>query len=85
MQPVMDGAKIGNNSIVAGHSIVTENSAFPDNSVIAGVPARKVKTLDCAPLNLPNMRFYLRNARNYANGIERFSDEDIAFVKNEPD
>ncbi len=27
---IMDGAKIGANSIVAGHSIVTENSVFPE-------------------------------------------------------
>ena len=82
---IMDGAKIGANSIVAGHSIVTENSEFPDNSIIAGVPARKVKTVDCSEPNLINVRFYLRNARNYANGTERLSDDDIAYVSGQSD
>lgn len=77
---IMDGAKIGDNSIVAGHSIVTEGSAFPENSIIAGNPARLVKTVDKSRQNLLNARFYLRNAENYANGVDRFSEEDIALV-----
>ncbi|MFN9940299.1 MAG: gamma carbonic anhydrase family protein, partial [bacterium] len=36
----MDGARIGDNSIVAGHAIVMQNQVFPANSVIAGVPAK---------------------------------------------
>ncbi|MEM7523568.1 MAG: gamma carbonic anhydrase family protein [Pseudomonadota bacterium] len=77
---VMDGAKIGENSIVAGHSIVTEGSVFPPNSIIAGSPARLVKSRDNAAANLMNARFYFRNARNYANGVERFSDKDLAAI-----
>ncbi len=76
----MDGAKIGANSIVAGHTIVTENAQFPENSVIAGVPARLVKTRDNTQANLMNARFYVQNAHNYSNGIERFSDQDIAAI-----
>ncbi len=77
---IMDGAKIGANSIVAGHTIVTENAQFPENSVIAGVPARLVKTRDNTQANLMNARFYVQNAHNYSNGIERFSDQDIAAI-----
>ena len=75
---IMDGAKIGANSIVAGHSIVTENSEFPENSVIAGVPAKLVATRDCGARNLGNARFYEMNARNYAQGRDRFSEEQAA-------
>lgn len=77
---VMDGARIGANSIVAGHAIVSENAAFPENSIIAGVPARLVKTRDNSTANLANARFYVENARNYQNGIERFSAAQIASI-----
>lgn len=77
---IMDRAKIGNNCIVAGHSIVVEGSEFPENSIIAGVSARKVKTVDNSEANLMNARFYLQNARNYARGIERLSQEELSAV-----
>lgn len=75
---VMDGAKIGAGSIVAGHAIVSEGAVFPENSIIAGVPARLVKTRDNSAANLANARFYLANARNYAQGIERLDPAALA-------
>ena len=77
---IMDGAKIGANSIVAGHTIVREGQEFPENSIIAGVPAKQVGTRDSGAANLMNARFYLRNAQNYAKGIDRMSDDDIKFM-----
>jgi carbonic anhydrase/acetyltransferase-like protein (isoleucine patch superfamily) len=74
---IMDGATIGNNSIVAGHAIVTEGSSFPDNSIIAGSPAKFVKTRDSGPANAMNAAFYVRNAKNYAQGIHRISEDDL--------
>ncbi|GLT09240.1 gamma carbonic anhydrase family protein [Sulfitobacter porphyrae] len=74
---IMDGAKIGSNSIVAGHSIVTEGSEFPENSIIAGSPARLVKTRDNGPANLANARFYHMNALNYAQGIDRLTEDNL--------
>lgn len=75
---VMDGARIGSNSIVAGHSIVTEGSVFPENSIIAGSPAKLVKTRDNSAANLMNARFYHMNAQNYAAGIDRMTDAQLA-------
>ena len=77
---IMDGAKIGNNCIVAGHSIVTEGSEFPDNSIIAGSPAKLVKTRDSSDANAMNAAFYVQNAKNYAKGVHRFSDDDLKAV-----
>lgn len=74
---IMDGAKIGSNSIVAGHSIATEGSVFPENSIIAGSPAKLIKTRDNGPANLMNARFYHLNALNYAQGIDRLSDDQL--------
>ena len=77
---IMDGAKIGANSIVAGHSIVSENSEFPENSIIAGAPAKLIKTRDNGKANAINAAFYARNAQNYAKGIHRLNEDDLKAV-----
>ena len=74
---IMDGAVIGNNCIVAGHAIVTEGSVFPDNSIIAGSPAKLVKERDSGAANAMNAAFYVQNAKNYAKGVHRFSEDDL--------
>ena len=77
----MDGAKIGANSIVAGHAIVREGAVFPENAVIAGVPAKQIATRDNGEANTLNAAFYHHNALNYARGVERFSEADaVAFA-----
>jgi len=43
---VMDHCVIHSNSIIAAGSVVLENTVVESNSIYAGVPARKVKTLD---------------------------------------
>ena len=77
---IMDGATIGNNCIVAGHSIVTEGSAFPDNSIISGAPAKLLKTRDNGAANAMNAAFYALNAKNYAKGQHRFTEDDLRHV-----
>lgn len=41
---LMPGVKVGNNVIIVAGSIVTKD--VPDNSVVAGVPAKFIKTSD---------------------------------------
>ena len=72
---IMDGAKIGENSIVAGHTIITENKEFPPNSVIAGVPGKVVATRDCGEANRLNAQFYSACAEQYSQGGDRLSEE----------
>ncbi len=43
---VMDNCVIESNSIVAAGSVVTQNTVVESGSIYAGVPARKVKTID---------------------------------------
>lgn len=43
---VLNGAVIGENSIVGAGAVVTEGKEFPGGSLILGVPARAVRTLD---------------------------------------
>lgn len=47
---VLSGVKLGKNCVVAAGSVITES--FPDYSLIAGVPARKIRSLDP---DLPDM------------------------------
>ncbi len=69
---LMDGA----NSIVAGHSIVTEGTVIPENSIVAGSPARVIKTRDNRMANIMNAAFYFENAKAYARGDHRITDRE---------
>lgn len=66
---VLDGAKIGKNCIVGADALVTERKEFPDNSLIIGVPAKAVKTLDENAVrgNIENARHYTELAKNFSN------------------
>ncbi len=68
---IMDGAVIGRGSIVAGGACVSEGSVFPPNSIIAGVPARRIKDRDSSAANRLNAWQYHRNARAYMRGDHR--------------
>ena len=45
---VMDDAVIHSNSIVAAGSVVTQNTIVEPNAIYAGIPARKIKSLDAS-------------------------------------
>lgn len=74
---IMDGARIGANSIVAGHTIVNEGKVFPENSVIAGVPGKVIASRDNSERNLGNARFYQMIAATMARGEDRLSEAEL--------
>lgn len=43
---IMDGAIINSNTIIAAGAIVTEKTIVKSNSVYAGIPAKKIKTIE---------------------------------------
>ena len=45
---VMDDAVIHSNSIVAAGSVVTQNTIVEPNAIYAGIPARKIKSIDAS-------------------------------------
>jgi carbonic anhydrase/acetyltransferase-like protein (isoleucine patch superfamily) len=59
---VMEGARIGCGSIVAGGAVVTEGASFAPGSIIAGVPAKVIASRDSARANRLNAWLYHRNA-----------------------
>jgi carbonic anhydrase/acetyltransferase-like protein (isoleucine patch superfamily) len=68
---VMDGAVIGENSIVGEHALVRPGFVAPPNSIVAGVPARIIRTQDSRMPNRANAIFYHENALGYARGDHR--------------
>tara|TARA_Y100001960_G_scaffold332782_1_gene434792 strand:- start:1866 stop:2453 length:588 start_codon:yes stop_codon:yes gene_type:complete len=80
---IMDGAVVGANTIVAGGAFVTEGTIIPENSIVAGIPARVIKTRNNRDANFYNAMLYNLNAEAYARGEHRAWDdaETIAHAK----
>ncbi len=80
---IMDGAVIGQGSIVAPGAVVTEGTVIPPHSIVAGVPAKVIKTRDSAAENRLNAWNYHRNAEAFRRGDHRAWDGDDfrAFTK----
>jgi carbonic anhydrase/acetyltransferase-like protein (isoleucine patch superfamily) len=70
---MLNGAKIGTNSLVGAGSVVTEAKSFPDNSLIVGAPARVIRTLDEKATSMirAGADIYVRRWKQYANGLVR--------------
>lgn len=66
---VLNGAKIGKNCLVGAGALVTENKEFPDNSLILGVPAKKVGDIDeaAAAKIIGNAQYYSQLVKKYKN------------------
>jgi carbonic anhydrase/acetyltransferase-like protein (isoleucine patch superfamily) len=70
---VLNGAKIGNNSLVGAGAVVTEGKSFPDNSLIVGAPARVIRTLDAkaVELILEGADIYVQRSKLYPQKLKR--------------
>jgi len=70
---VLNGARIGKNCLVGAGSIVTEGKEFPDNSLIFGSPAKRVREL--SPEQIARMHLgaahYVENAQRHQRGLRR--------------
>jgi carbonic anhydrase/acetyltransferase-like protein (isoleucine patch superfamily) len=73
---LMDGVVLGAGSIVAGGAVLTEGSVFAPGSIVAGTPAKTIRSRDCSRANRLNAWLYHRNADAYARGDERCWDGD---------
>ncbi len=72
---IMDGAIVGANTIVAGGAFVTEGTIIPENSIVAGLPAKVIKTRNNRDANCYNAILYNLNAEAYARGEHRAWDD----------
>ena len=71
---LMDGVRLGDNCTVGAGAVVTRAMQIPANSVVAGIPAKVVKTRNDYVANKFNAFLYERNARAYAKGDHRHWD-----------
>ncbi len=64
---VLDNARIGECALVAAGSVVRENFTVPERTLVAGVPARVVRTLTDAERDalLQSAAHYVEYARSY--------------------
>lgn len=70
---IMDHSIIHSNSIIAAGSVVTQNTQVESGSIYAGVPARKIKSID------PRLQegTIERIAKNYLRYASWFTGEDV--------
>jgi carbonic anhydrase/acetyltransferase-like protein (isoleucine patch superfamily) len=69
---VLNGARIGAGSLVGAGALITEGKSFPERSLIVGAPARAIRTLDAAAVQIiaGGAGFYVRNFKRFAKGLK---------------
>lgn len=70
---VLNGACIGKHCLVGAGSLVTEGKVFPDGSMILGSPAKVVRQLTPAQIEMleRSAQNYVRNARRFRAGLKK--------------
>lgn len=70
---VMNGAQVGRNCIVGAGALVRERTTIPDNSLIVGSPARKIRDNDEAAVKLVEeaAAIYFQRWQEYARQLKR--------------
>ena len=69
---VLNGAKIGSNCIVGANALVTENTVIADGQMVLGSPAKVVKAVDDATIELlkGGADYYVNNGKLYNEHLE---------------
>jgi carbonic anhydrase/acetyltransferase-like protein (isoleucine patch superfamily) len=69
---VLNRARIGSNCLVGAHSLVTEGREFPDGVLILGSPAKIVRHLEPAEIEMlkASAAIYVENAKRFLNEFE---------------
>jgi carbonic anhydrase/acetyltransferase-like protein (isoleucine patch superfamily) len=70
---ILNGARIGANSLVGANALVTEGKTFPENSLIVGAPAKAIRTLDAAAVEMlrGTAAHYVENWKRFSSGMRR--------------
>ena len=70
---VLNGVKIGANCLVGAGALLTEDKAFPDNSMIIGAPAKAVRATDdqMRAMIARAADVYVKRWKRYAAGLKR--------------
>jgi len=70
---VMNGARVGRHCIVGAGALITEGKQFPEYSLIVGAPARAIRTLKPAEVEVmgEGAKFYAANGLRLKQGLKR--------------
>jgi carbonic anhydrase/acetyltransferase-like protein (isoleucine patch superfamily) len=70
---VLNGARIGSHCVVGAGALVGEKMIVPDNTLVVGSPARKVRDTDEATVKLIKLsaEIYFRRGQAYASALKR--------------
>lgn len=70
---VLNNAKIGKNCVIGAKALVTEGMEIPDNSLVMGMPAKVVKTLDEKYANLLKLsaKMYVDKSQKFKTGLKQ--------------
>jgi carbonic anhydrase/acetyltransferase-like protein (isoleucine patch superfamily) len=70
---VQNGARIGKNSLVGANALVTEGKEFPERSLIVGMPARLIRTIDDQTVKMITLscEIYVNRWQQYAKTLKR--------------
>jgi carbonic anhydrase/acetyltransferase-like protein (isoleucine patch superfamily) len=70
---VQNGARIGKNSLVGANALVTEGKEFPERSLIVGMPARLIRTIDDQTVKMITLscEIYVNRCQQYAKSLTR--------------
>jgi carbonic anhydrase/acetyltransferase-like protein (isoleucine patch superfamily) len=69
---LLNGAQVGSNCIIGAGALVAENKSVPDNTLVVGSPARKLRDNDEAAVKLiaKAAEIYFNRWRNYAMNLK---------------
>ncbi len=67
---ILNGASVGRNCVVGAHSLITEDKAFPEGSLIMGAPASVAR-----PLSSDEIAMLKRSADVYVANARRFNEQ----------
>jgi carbonic anhydrase/acetyltransferase-like protein (isoleucine patch superfamily) len=70
---VQNGARISKNSLVGANALVTEGKEFPERSLIVGMPARLIRTIDDQTVKMITLscEIYVNRWQQYAKSLKR--------------
>lgn len=69
---VLNGAVIGRNCLIGAGALVTEGKVIPDGSLVVGMPAKVIRTLDADAIAglTQSALHYQDNMRRYRDGLK---------------
>ena len=72
---LLNGARIGSNCVVGAGALVREEMVVPDNTLVVGSPARKVRDNDDATVKLieRSAEIYFKRWQTYMSELKRLS------------